>query len=294
MVSTNMYMPMHEHLKAYPYLKYKHFNFAPLSEFAKLGDKLKSMYIVQNTITDKLQLWRSDFKGMHFLNSSFSNYEQFLSPKTIEQSFKTYSTKQVVPFEFDDINILLDYNTVLHYPYMAFLITENAKIGMFLYCEENLYLVDWYDSIKEIGCEYLLAQNNNEYFILDKMGGKVVYIERQVHFKRLISKDAYLAEANNKQFIKKFDGSIMVPIIIGDFIRFTNDSHYLSQDKNGYSILDFYGNVMTGGYDKIKNSSDKYIIAEKNKEFFILNPSGQIVLSSYDYMTITRTFWKNQ
>ena len=176
------------------------------------------------------------------------------------------------------------------YSYMAFLVKENAKTGLFLCNQVNIILNKWYDSLEKIGEEHLLAKEENESLILNKMGD-IVGTLGQYQFIRLIGEDTYLAEMDNCQLIKKFDGKVVAPIVKGQFVRLTDDSHYLTQDCNGYSILDFYGNVTTGGYNIIKNSNDKYIVAEKSGEFYLLDLSGLVILKSNDFMTVTRAFW---
>ena len=121
--------------------------------------------------------------------------------------------------------------------------------------------------------------------------GDIVCSLGQYQFIRLIGEDTYLAEMDNCKLIKKFDGKVVAPIVKGQFVRLTNDSHYITHDHNGYAIFDFYGNVITGGYNTIKNSNDKYIVAEKNEEFYLLDLSGLVILKSKDFMIVTRAFW---
>ena len=275
---------------------YQHFAIAPLCEFAKLGNHLQHLYLVRNTITDKLQLWYCDI-DVQYVNSYCHLNDQkgnILVDDVVEHAFTECITKQIIPFEFDDIEILLDYSIQLEDPctYMAFLVSENAKTGLFLRHGVNIILnkYKWYDSLEKIGAEHLLAKEENKAFILNKMGDIVCSLG-QYQFIRLIGEDTYLAEMDNCKLIKKFDGKVVAPIVKGQFVRLTNDSHYITHDHNGYAIFDFYGNVITGGYNTIKNSNDKYIVAEKNAEFYLLDLSGLVILKSKDFMIVTRAFW---
>lgn len=177
------------------------------------------------------------------------------------------------------------------YSYMAFLISENAETGMYICNHGEIELIKWYNSIEPIGMDFLLAKNKNKSFILDKMGNMVSFLG-QYRFKRLINEDTYLAEICDDCLIKKFDGKVVAPIVLGNFERLTDENHYLSKDNNGYSIYDFYGNVISGGYDAIKNFSKKYIVAAKGEESYLLDLSGMIKLKSKDFMTVVRAFWK--
>ena len=297
MIATNNCYPMRRYLEEYlenhPNSRYRHYEIAPLCEFAKLGHQLKNLYIIRNLVSNKMQLWR-DIDSQYLFKFTRQNATLYQSiEEIIEDDFQSCIAKQIVPFEFDDINILLEDRSQLDYPYsyMAFLIRENAKTGMFISNGVNIDLKHWYESIDLIGFDNLLAKDKDQSFILDKMGN-VVCTLGQYRFIRLIDGGTYLAENDERQLIIKFNGTVVAPIVLGRFERLTDENHYLTHINNGYAIYDFYGNMIGDEYESIKNSNENYIVAIKDDESYLLDLSGKVKLKSNDFMTVCRSFWQ--
>ena len=296
MNSTNDCMPMRAYVDDFtnnhPDYIYQNHSIAPLSTFAKFGNQLSNLYVVLNNSTNKLQLWysgnnRKTLPGIYGsnVNLGFDKVSDIL-----DYAINHQLATKIFPFEFDDVNILLELDDP--FDYMAFLIENNNRTGLYIRNAMNLNLINWYDEIILIGEDLLLAKEGTVAFILNRFGKKMTSIGEH-KFIRLISNNSYLVEINKKQQILNFDGEIIAPVILNEFIRLTDESHYISKYSGKYFICDFYGNVASGGYNAIKNSNNSYIVSQKENVFYLLDLSGKIILESDDYMTVVRNFWSN-
>ncbi len=293
MVTTNDCMPMRSYLsdfiEKYPEYNYMNFEIVSLYEFAKFGKQLSNFYLIRNKLTNLLQLWYSDadfslLSNKHNLvNNTHTSFDQVIS-----MVIDNYHTKQIIPFEFENVNFLLDYTIRLDHPY-GLLIENDNKIGLFL-INNYAHLIKWYDQIKHIGYDFLLATENDESFFLNPFGEIVTYLGKCI-FGSLINEKLFISVCNGAQSIRNLNNEIVAPVVLYDFVKLTDNQHYLTKCGNKFSIYDFYGNKMSEDFDIIKNMNDRYIVAQNNDEFYLLGLTGNIITHSSDFMVITRVFW---
>lgn len=332
------------------FINYRNYTILPLKKYPKLGYEFSELYLVCNNLTNKLQLWYSDIDEhlLSFVRRDLSCLDYFIS-----KALNEYKTKKLVPFEFDDLNILISYQSK---SYKGLLVDDNGKTGFYVFEDDRSYFVKWYDElryvgyeyllakddegsciidkygdivvcfgksrfisfvndelfiseyggvkavrnlknevklygeIKNIGYDYLLAENENGSLIVDKHGDPVVRLEDN-KFISLANDKLFISEYGGVKSIRNFRDEIVGPIILDVFIKLTDESHYILKKDDKFSIYDFFGHKISEDYDLIRNMNGSYIVAQSGKMYYLLDLSGNNVISSEDFMEVSRGFW---
>lgn len=294
MFSTEQITSMRRYIKGSSHMHFKSLNpnfiIFPLKSFPKLGRYLHFLYLIYDKMTNKMQLWHCN---MPWNDSYYQNtHNKGSMDCLLVKALKHYNPTKVIPFEFDEIHIIISPNNqsddqLSNY---SFIIELNDKKTLYRIFQPRDTPIKWYNEIIFATSDYLLALDDSGSYILDVNGETISQIDPYT-FVRSINDTSFIAELDGKRCIVDIFGNIIVPVIIGEFINYTDNEHYLARNDNKYHIVDFNGNIISEKYDIIVNHNTKHILAQKDNVYFIIDFRGTVMFAHADYMTAVRQFW---
>ncbi|MDE6480480.1 MAG: hypothetical protein K2L45_09435 [Muribaculaceae bacterium] len=255
---------------------------APLFDFPKFGIELEDLFLLFNKSTQKLQLW-----GMPKNIGNPDHSSRDIQYTEIIKGLKYKSAFRILPYEFDDISILIDDSLNL----TSFIIENESRAALWISCPTIQKYEKWFDDVQDVEYGKYLVSEHGESFLLDRFG-QIYSSLGTLRFQRMIDEDAFIVESSEGLSIRNGKGDILISKIVPRFERLTDRTHYLSCKDGQYSIHDCNGKMISGPYDKILNHNDRYITAKRDNQFFLLDLTGKNLLESLEFRTITRAFWR--
>lgn len=146
---------------------------------------------------------------------------------------------------------------------------------------------------------YGIYKGHNFLLGVDSQNKYIIDIVEDNHSKDVMSdnllyigRDCFLRRINNQADIINKEGDELCEPIKGSFIFLLDGNHYLSRQESNYNIFDFNGNPVSGPFIKIHKVTNSLILAESENEYHLLRTNGEMIITSKDFMIVTREFWK--
>lgn len=267
MHSTSYITPIRSFIDSYSKNNDQKPSLIPLAKYPKFGNFLKNLYIEHDTLSNKITVCYRDIDS--------------------------HSFKDLIPFSFDDTDIVFKYTDKSKFPYsyIAFIIKEEGKSCLYINSNGMIFQSEWYDLLYYSDYDFFIAERDNNSYLLD-LNGAIQTELGEDKFISYINEELFISEKKGELCIKNYNNEIVASRICGRFDKLTNKDHYIASiDNNKFAIFNFFGEKKSLEFDRIRNMNKNYIVAQKDDMFYLLTLSGEIVINSTDFMEITHVFW---